>query len=91
VRTTLHSTAESVVRAAGGSPAEDRDDRALDAVQGIRTTPAEAQYAARIAAVRVVPADARGAHRTPTAGKVRTIRTSHEVVGLTSETHHSRL
>ena len=46
-------------------------------------TPQQKADAACTAAVRVVPADAGGAHRPPCSGKVRLTIHSPEVVGLT--------
>ena len=69
-------------RAVRGSPPHDRDHRAPDGLRCIWNAPAEGRCR-RTAAVRVVPADAGGAHRPPCSGKVRLIIYSPEVVGLT--------
>ena len=69
-------------RAVRGSPPHDRDHRAPDGLRCIWDAPAEGRCR-RTAAVRVVPADAGGAHRPPCSGKVRLIIYSPEVVGLT--------
>ena len=58
------------------------DHRAPDGLRCIWDAPAEGRCR-RTAAVRVVPADAGGAHRPPCSGKVRLIVYSPEVVGLT--------
>ena len=65
-----------------GSPPHDRDHRAPDGLRCIWDAPAEGRCR-RTAAVRVVPADAGGAHRPPCSGKVCLIIYSPEVVGLT--------
>ena len=69
-------------RAVRGSPPHDRDHRAPDGLRCIWDAPAEGRCR-RTAAVRVVPADAGGAHRPPCSGKVRLTIYSPEVVGLT--------
>ena len=69
-------------RAVRGSPPHDRDHRAPDGLRCIWDAPAEGRCR-RTAAVRVVPADAGGAHRPPCSGKVRLIIYSPEVVDLT--------
>ena len=69
-------------RAVRGSPPHDRDHRAPDGLRCIWDAPAEGRCR-RTAAVRVVPADAGGAHRPPCSGKVRLTIDSPEVVGLT--------
>ena len=58
------------------------DHRTPDGLRCIWDTPAEGQYRCT-AAVRVIPADAGGAHRPPCSGEVRLTIYSPEVVGLT--------
>lgn len=69
-------------RAVRGSPPHDRDHRAPDGLRCFWDAPAEGRCR-YTAAVRVVPADAGGAHRPSCSGKVRLIIYSPEVVGLT--------
>ena len=76
------SPEEPLDRAVRGSPPHDRDHRAPDGLRCIWDAPAEGRCR-RTAAVRVVPADAGGAHRPPCSGKVRLTIYSPEVVGLT--------
>ena len=66
-------------RAVRGSPPHDRDHRAPDGLRCIWDTPAESRCRCT-AAVRVVPADAGGAHRPPCSGKVRLTIHSPKVV-----------
>ena len=66
-------------RAVRGSPPHDRDHRAPDGLRCIWDAPAEGRCR-RTAAVRVVPADAGGAHRPPCSGKVRLTIHSPKVV-----------
>ena len=77
-----HHPGGAAGRAVRGSSPHDRDRRAPDGLRCIWDTPAESRCR-RTAAVRVVPADAGGAHRPPCSGKVRLIIYSPEVVGLT--------
>ena len=76
------------------SPEEPLDERFVEALHMTETiehltdcvafgTPPAEGSCRRTAAVRVVPADAGGAHRPPCSGKVRLIIYSPEVVGLT--------
>ncbi|MFR9065853.1 MAG: hypothetical protein ACLVJH_01985 [Faecalibacterium prausnitzii] len=76
------------------SPEEPLDERFVEALHMTETiehltdcvafgTPQQKGRCRRTAAVRVVPADAGGAHRPPCSGKVRLIIYSPEVVGLT--------
>lgn len=69
-------------RAVCGSPPHDRDHRAPDGLRCFWDAPADGRCR-YTAAVRVVPADAGGAHRPSCSGKVRLIIYSPEVVGLT--------
>ena len=66
-------------RAVRGSPPHDRDHRAPDGLRCIWDAPAEGRCRCT-AAVRVVPADAGGAHRPPCSGKVRLTIHSPKVV-----------
>ena len=77
-----HHPGGAAGRAVRGSSPHDRDRRAPDGLRCIWDAPAEGRCR-RTAAVRVVPADAGGAHRPPCSGEVRLIIYSPEVVGLT--------
>ena len=76
-------------RAVRGSPPHDRDHRTPDGLHCIWDASAEGRCRCTTA-VRVVPADAGGAHRPPCSGKVRLIIYSPEVVGLTVRPTTSR-
>ena len=69
-------------RAVRGSPPHDRDHRAPDGLRCIWDASAEGRCRCT-AAVRVVPADAGGAHRPPCSGEVCLTIYSPEVAGLT--------
>ncbi len=87
----LHDWQERYKPATPEEPHDPRFEEALHTTETIEhltdcvafgNTPAEGRCR-RTAAVRVVPADAGGAHRPPCSGKVRLIIYSPEVVGLT--------
>ena len=87
----LHDWQERYKPATPEEPHDPRFEEALHTTETIEhltdcvafgTPPAEGSCR-RTAAVRVVPADAGGAHRPPCSGKVRLIIYSPEVVGLT--------